>query len=141
MEPLIVSGTLDSLRAIAEYVMAAAVAAGLDKKTSYRLRLAVDEIVTNIINYGYKAAAREGMLALQASLDDRSLTIAIEDTGVPFDPTQKSAPDDLNKLLEQRQVGGLGIYLAVEGVDRFIYERVGNHNRNILIVNRQKVIS
>lgn len=65
MEPLIVSGTLDSLGAIAQYVMAAAAAAGLDKKTSYNLRLAVDEIATNIVTHGYEEAAREGVLALR----------------------------------------------------------------------------
>ena len=136
MEPLIVSGTLDSLGAIAQYVMAAAAAVGLDKKTSYNLRLAVDEIATNIVTYGYKEAAREGLLALRAEFDEQSLTISIEDTGIPYDPTQKPVPEDLDKPLEQRQIGGLGIYLASLGVDKFIYERVGDRNRNIFIVHR-----
>ena len=127
---------MDSLKAIAEYVMAAAAAAGLDKRISYKLRLAVDEIATNIIVYSYEKAAHEGILALRADLDQQSLTIAIEDTGTPFDPTQKSTPDDLDKPLEQRQLGGLGIYLASQGVDQFIYERVGDRNRNIFIINR-----
>ncbi|MDM9582034.1 MULTISPECIES: ATP-binding protein [unclassified Nostoc] len=136
MEPLTVPGTLDSLKAIAEYVMAAAMVAGLNKKTSYRLRLAVDEIATNIINYGYQAANRQGILILKADLDDRSLTITIKDTGVPFNPTQKLTPNDLNKSLQQRQIGGLGVYLALKSVDRFIYQQDGNQNCNILIVNR-----
>jgi serine/threonine-protein kinase RsbW len=136
MEALIVSGTLDSLKAIAEYVMAAVAAAGLDKKTSYKLRQAVDEIATNIITYGYQEVARSGVLALRAELDEQSLTISIEDTGIPYDPTQQLAPDDLDKPLEQRQIGGLGVYLAIQGVDKFIYERVGDRNRNIFIVNR-----
>jgi anti-sigma regulatory factor (Ser/Thr protein kinase) len=136
MKPLIISGTLDSLKAIAEYVMAAVATAGLDKKTSYKLRQAVDEIATNIITYGYQEAACSGVLALQADLDEQSLTISIEDTGIPYDPTQQSAPDDLDKPLEQRQIGGLGIYLAIQGVDKFIYERLGDRNRNIFIVNR-----
>ncbi len=135
MEPLIVSGTLDSLGAIAQYVMAAAAAAGLDKKTSYNLRLAVDEIATNIITYGYQEAACEGVLALRTEVDEQSLIISIEDTGIPYDPTQKPAPEDLDKPLEQRQIGGLGIYLARQGVDKFIYERVGERNRNIFIVH------
>lgn len=136
MEPLIVSGTLDSIGAIAEYVLAAAGAAGLDKKTAYNLRLAVDEIATNIITYGYFEADKEGVLAIHAHLDQQSLTISIEDTGAPFDATQQSAPDDLDKPLEQRQSGGLGIYLAGRGVDKFSYERVGDRNRNIFVVNR-----
>ncbi|MGA9380780.1 MAG: ATP-binding protein, partial [Phormidium sp.] len=54
MEQLTVPGTLDSLSKISDYVLSAASAAGLDKKASYKLRLAVDEIATNVIVYGYE---------------------------------------------------------------------------------------
>lgn len=130
---------MDSLNAIAEYVLATAAAADLDKKTAYKLRLAIDEIATNIIVYGYKEAACSGVLTLQADFDQQSLTISIEDTGIPYDPTQKLTPDDLDEPLEQRQIGGLGIYLAIQSVDKFIYERVGNLNRNVFIVHRHSV--
>ncbi|MEQ8963773.1 MAG: ATP-binding protein, partial [Coleofasciculus sp. C2-GNP5-27] len=60
LEPLTVSGTLDSLGAIAQYVLQAAQAANLDKKASYNLRLAVDEIATNIIIHGYEDVGLEG---------------------------------------------------------------------------------
>jgi anti-sigma regulatory factor (Ser/Thr protein kinase) len=136
MEPLTVPGTLDSLGNISQYVIAAATAAGLDKKTSYRLRLAVDEIATNIIVHGYEEAEREGSLEVQADINEQDLTILIEDTGVPYDPTQKQPPTDLDLPLEERQIGGLGVYLATQDVDKFSYERVGNRNRNIFIVNR-----
>jgi anti-sigma regulatory factor (Ser/Thr protein kinase) len=138
MEHLTVSGTLDSLGAIAQYVMAVAAATDLDKKTSYNLRLAVDEIATNIIIHGYEEAGREGVLDLQAVVDDQSLTISIEDTGVPYDPTEKPNPDDLDLPIEQRKMGGLGVYLAIHGVDKFIYERVGDRNHNIFVVNLSK---
>ena len=136
MEPLTVPGHLDSLKAIADYVLAAAAKAGLDKKSSYKLRLAVDEIATNIIIYGYEQAGREGVVDLQTNIDDQALTITIEDTGVAYDPTQKPLPDDLDEPLEDRDIGGLGVFLAIEGVDKFLYERVDDRNRNIFIVNR-----
>jgi anti-sigma regulatory factor (Ser/Thr protein kinase) len=136
MEPLTVAGTLDSLGAIAQYVLAAAAAAGLDKKASYKLRLAVDEIATNIIIHGYQKAGRSGVLVCQASLNDQALTISIEDTGIAYDPTEKPKPDDLNKPLEERRIGGLGVYLARQNVDQLLYERIGNRNRNIFVVNQ-----
>ena len=139
MEPLTVPGNLDSLEAIAQYVMAAAAEAGLDKKASYKLRLAVDEIATNIIVYGYEQAGREGVVDLRADIGDRALTISIEDTGIAYDPTQKTTPEDLDKPLEERSIGGLGLYLAVKNVDKFCYERVGGRNRNILTVNRTRM--
>ncbi|MBW4475437.1 MAG: ATP-binding protein [Tolypothrix brevis GSE-NOS-MK-07-07A] len=138
MEPLIVSGTLNSLSAIAQYVKAAACAAGLDEKASYRLRHAVDEIATNIIFHGYKTPGSEGLLHLQADIDQKTLTISIQDTGVAYDPYQTPTPDEkeLHLPLEQRQLGGLGVYLAIQGVDKFMYNRVGNGNQNIFVVYR-----
>jgi len=136
MEPLIVSGTLESLTAIAEYVMTAASVAGLDKKTAYKLRLAVDEIATNAIIYGYQKVTLPGFLTVQAHLDEQCLKISLEDTGELYDPTQKSIPKNLHYPLEQRSEGGLGIYLTMQSVDQFIYERVGERNRNIFIVHR-----
>jgi len=138
MENLTVAGTLDSLGAIAKYVMAVAAATGLDKKTSYNLRLAVDEIATNIIIHGYEEAGREGVLDLQAFVDEQTLTISLQDTGVPYNPNQRLTPDDLDQPLEQRKIGGLGVYIAIQGVDKFIYERVGDRNHNIFVVNLSK---
>jgi serine/threonine-protein kinase RsbW len=131
MKPSTVPATLDSLRAIADYVMAAAASAGLGKRASYRLRLAVDEIATNIIVYGYAEAGLQGALELRADIDERALTISIEDGGVAYDPRQTPVPDT-SKPLEQRSIGGLGVYLAIRSVDEFLYERVGGRNRTIL---------
>ena len=138
MKHLTVPGTLNSLGAIAQYVMAVAAETGLDSKASYNLRLAVDEIATNIIIHGYEEAGREGVLDLQAIVDEQSLTISLEDTGAPYNPTERPNPDDLELPIEQRQMGGLGVYLAIHGVDKFIYERVGDRNHNIFVVNLSK---
>jgi serine/threonine-protein kinase RsbW len=141
MEPLTVSGTLDSLDRIAEYIAHAATAAGLDKKASYKLRLAVDEIATNIIVHGYQNAEQSGTLDLQSELDRDRLTIVLEDTSVAFDPLEKVEMEasTIHQPVEARPIGGLGIYLAVRGVDKFIHERIGDRNRNIFIVNRSSL--
>jgi serine/threonine-protein kinase RsbW len=130
MKPAIVPATLDSLGPIADYVMAAAAAAGLDRRASYRLRLAVDEIATNIIVHGHANAGHQGALELRTDIDDKSLTIAIEDTGVTYDPRQAPIPD-IDLPLEQRPIGGLGVYLAIRSVDEFLYEHMGDRNRTI----------
>jgi anti-sigma regulatory factor (Ser/Thr protein kinase) len=139
MKPLTVPGTLDALGTIRKYVKAAAAAAGLDKKASYRLRLAVDEIATNIITHGYAEAGLEGVVNLRAKIDEETLTISVEDTGVAFDPLRHETPDDLNLPLEQREIGGLGVYLAIQNVDEFLYEYVEGRNRNVFVVNRPAV--
>ena len=136
IEPLTVPGVMQSLTPIAQYVLAAAKAAGLDGKASYRLRLAVDELVTNTITYGYQAAGGTGDVVVRADLDERALTITIEDTAVPFDPRSVPRPEQIDLPIEDRPIGGLGVFLVMRGVDAFHYEHDGNRNRNTLVVRR-----
>ncbi len=136
MQPLTVPGTLASLALVREYVRAAAAQAGLDKKRTYRLELAVDEIATNIVNHGYQEAGRAGDVVACATIDANALTIALEDTAVPFDPRRLRRPEQIDLPMAERPIGGLGIFLAMENVDEFDYEYVDGHNRNIFVVKR-----
>jgi serine/threonine-protein kinase RsbW len=134
MESLIVSGTLESLGTVRAYVKTAAAAAGLNKMTTYRLILAVDEVATNAVIHGYAEANRQGDLTVSATIDARSLTVTLEDTGAPFDPHLIPPPDNMDLPLEQRSIGGLGVYLALKGVDKFAYEYTGDRNRNTFVI-------
>ena len=138
MQPLNVPGTLDSLNVIGHYVNEAALSAGLEKKIAYRLRLAVDEIATNVIVHGYEEAGLTGEVLVLSKLDNDALTIMLEDTSAPFDPRSLVRPDHIDKPIEERPIGGLGIYLAMENVSKFDYEYVNKHNRNIFVANRPK---
>jgi serine/threonine-protein kinase RsbW len=139
MESLTVPGTLDSLSVIGQYILTAAAEAGLEKKASYRLRLAVDEIAPNIITHGYEEAGLEGVLNLQANISEDALTIIVEDTGVTYE-LNEIKQDDLNVPLDQRQVGGLGVYLAMQGVDEFYYGNIEGRNRHKFVVNRTRTV-
>jgi len=134
MEPLILPGTLDSLSKIGAYVLEAASEAGLEKKIAYRLRLAVDEIATNSIVHGYERVGEEGDLVVSAEVGEGILTIILEDTGPPYDPFKTPSPDDLDQPLDDRDIGGLGVFLAIQGVDEFRYEWENETNRNIFIM-------
>ena len=136
MKPLIVPGTLASLSLIRNYARAAAAEAGLDKKRTYRLELAVDEIATNIVNHGYLEAALTGDVVVRATIDAHVLTLVLEDTAVPFDPRRLSRPYQIDLPLAERPIGGLGVFLAMENVDEFDYEFEDGHNRNIFVVKR-----
>ena len=137
MEPLTVPGTLDSLGKVRQYVSDAAAAANLDKKAAYRLKIAVDEIATNVIVHGYEEAGREGMLELWAKIDEKTLAISIEDTGAVYNPYNREVDLDLDLPLEERQIGGLGVYLTIQSVDKFLYENIGEgRNRHTFVMNR-----
>ncbi len=136
LTPLTVPGELTSLKAIRDYVMDASAEAGLSELLTNRLRLAVDEIVTNSIVHGYQEAGLEGDIVIKANLDEECLTITVEDTGPYYDPTEHDIPtaEQLGEPLDSRDIGGLGIFLAVNYMDEFHYERAGDRNRNIFVV-------
>jgi len=136
MQPLTVPGTPESLSRVGKYVLEAAAEAGIDKKRAYRLRLSVDEVVTNIIVHGYQEADQSGDVSIRADIDPNTLAIVVEDSGAPFDPRQIPEPDSLDKPIDERDIGGLGVYLAIRGVDEFRYEYRGNRNRNIFFLHR-----
>ena len=66
MDALTLPGTLDSLTAIREFVGEMGEKAGLDRKALYRLKLAVDEIATNIVTHGYEAAGLQGEIVISS---------------------------------------------------------------------------
>jgi anti-sigma regulatory factor (Ser/Thr protein kinase) len=137
MEKISVPAALDSLATIRQYAKEAAVRAGIDSARSYQLQLAVDEIATNIISYGYKDAGPSSAISISSEINDESLVITLEDHAPAFDPRRMHTPnpEDLAKPLEERPIGGLGIFLATQGVDRFDYRREGERNLNIFEVN------
>ncbi|WRH67812.1 MAG: ATP-binding protein [Planktothrix sp. GU0601_MAG3] len=138
MENLTVFANLDALKPLADYVIQASGIAGLDKKQTYKLRLAVDEIATNIITYGYEQAGKTGDIIIAADIDEKMLKITLQDTAIFFDPTEKLSSEEqtLNQPLDDRKIGGLGIYLTISGVDEFQYKRMGDRNFNIFIMYR-----
>ncbi len=136
VDRLTLPGTLDSLEAIGQLVLSAASEAGLDRKASYRLRLAVDEIATNIVVHGYDEAGRQGPIDIWVELDDAELRVCMEDAALPFDPHEARKPAGMDRPLEERQIGGLGVFLALRGVDDLRYERAGERNRNVIVVHR-----
>lgn len=137
---LTVSGDADqlgeSLQALRDFVVAASNEAGLEKQKMSRLRLAVDEIATNIILYGYRDAGLTGDVTIESELKPEVLRVSLFDNAIAFDPTQHDAPDNLEDALIDREIGGLGIYLVIQNIDEFRYERVGDSNCNHFIMKR-----
>lgn len=137
IDKLVVPGTLESTAAIRDFVKQAITLAGIDDtKRSYRLQLAVDEIATNIVTYGYQEHGLSGDIEVLMELTDRELKIILIDTAIPFDPNSKPPPSNLQDPLEMRGIGGYGIALAKKNVDRFEYEYVDGKNHNFFIINR-----
>jgi len=129
-------GTLDALEPIRKYVEGVAQSAGLDHKATYKLCLAVDEIATNVVLHGYEEAGLNGDLMIGSSMENDNLVIELEDHGKPYDPNFHALPnaEDLAERLESREIGGLGIFLALDGVDDIQYASSAKANVHRFIV-------
>lgn len=140
METQTFPGNLDALGPIRTFVTHAGQAAGLSHKATYDLCLAVDEIATNIVTYGYEESGLTGDIRIKSEITEERLVISLEDTGKAYDPDAIALPDldDLSQPLENRPLGGLGILLAKTGVDEFNYTQVDDHHVHEFIVRRNQ---
>ena len=103
---------------------------GADATVTGQLQLAVEEIVVNVMNYAYPEG-KKGFVTIKVMSDGHQLRIVVIDSGVPFDPTLREKADTTLSV-EERPIGGLGIFLVRELMDTINYERVDN--RNILMM-------
>jgi serine/threonine-protein kinase RsbW len=99
---------------------------GLSPKCIFEANLALDELFTNIINYGF-ADQNEHIIKITIDHRDDKLVFSIEDDGVPFNPTKARTPD-LECSIEECKIGGLGIHLAKNLMDEVCYQRCKNKN-------------
>jgi anti-sigma regulatory factor (Ser/Thr protein kinase) len=126
----------ESLKALRDFAAHSAEAAGLPRQRVEGLRMAVDEYATNIITYGYRDAGYSGDIDATAEINDDYLIFSLYDQALPYDPTQKADPTNLEDPLEDRDIGGLGIMLVRQSVDDWRYERDGNRNCNHFVLKR-----
>jgi sigma-B regulation protein RsbU (phosphoserine phosphatase) len=121
--------SMDDIGRLLPFITDVAQCAGIDEKEMKRLRLAVEESVANIINYGGATS-----ITLQATVEDGQLVLTIDDDGQPFDPTEGSSTD-LSVPADQRPPGGMGIIMLHKMTDGLEYQRVDGHNRLTLHKN------
>lgn len=106
----------------------------LSSRARYSTGLAVEEMVTNIIKYGYDDED-EHLINLHIRVERDNLRMVFEDDGHRFDPTSRPPPD-IEAIVESHRAGGLGIELVRRMCDQMDYERVGNLNRLTLRICR-----
>jgi len=91
------------------------------------VRLALDEVITNIIQHGYEDA-EEHSIDVDLELTPEYLNIRVEDDGKPFDPLQ-AVSADIETPFEENEIGGWGIYLAKQVMDEISYRQKDGLNQ------------
>ena len=105
---------------------------GLSKKCIFEANLALDELFTNIISYGFDDK-NEHTISITIALQNDDLVVHIEDDGIPFNPTNAETPD-LECSIEECRIGGLGIHLAKNLMNEVCYQRC--KDKNILTLKK-----
>ena len=123
---LILHNDIQQIPQLAEFVETIANEKRLGQSLAMSLNLALEEAVTNVILYAYPNGA-DGLVDVEAILKEHSIEFIITDSGVPFDPT--AAPEaDVTLSIDERPIGGLGIYLVRQLMDELRYQRVDGKN-------------
>jgi serine/threonine-protein kinase RsbW len=99
-----------------------------------RVLIAVEELVTNIVKYGYDPGAEAGSIAVTVWVENNRLGIGMVDDSRPFNPFSQPEPD-LDGPIERRRIGGLGLHLVKAIMDRTHYARV--ESRNVVEISRR----
>jgi serine/threonine-protein kinase RsbW len=100
---------------------------GVDDEFLYDVQLAVDEACTNIISHGY-ADLDPGSIILDLDIDPDKLTVTLTDFGHSFEPSSAPVPD-VNAPIEEREIGGFGLFFIQQSVDEMDYQITEDGNK------------
>jgi len=133
VESIVVPAHLKSLQKSVTFVSSFTGNLGFDHRRLSEIELCVEEILVNIFNYAYPGEPGEVEIFCSSS-PGGTLTIKIVDSGIPFNILSSNDPD-ISLNIDERHIGGLGIYFVKQLMDRVEYSRENNKNVLLLINN------
>lgn len=133
-----VTAELTHLEAVRGFVEEGVRSLQADENTAFALAHAVDECVTNIIEHGY--GQQPGPIEIEIERVGDTLTIELRDRAPLFDPTGVPVPD-LTLPLEQREPGGLGVYLARRLVDEMRYRALPDGGNELTLIKHISAVA
>ena len=134
MKELTIDATIENIAAVTDFVDGQLEQLGCPVKTQTQLDIAIDELFSNIANYAYYPEIGTATIRVEVTGDSLAVVITFIDNGVPYNPLAKADPD-ITLSVEQREIGGLGIYMVKKTMDDISYEyRAG---QNILRIKKK----
>ena len=127
---------LNNLPVFVDFVSAKATNNNFDTSSVMQIELAVEEAIVNIVNYAYEETV--GYIECSCTIENGEIVITIVDDGKPFDMMSAEDPD-IDAELEDRKIGGLGLFFIKKLMDKVLYERIDNQNKLILIKKNMEI--
>ena len=132
MKKITVDATTENLQQVLSFVDTALEAADCSMKVQMQIDIAVEELFVNIANYAY--APGKGTAVIGVDVKDGTAEITFADSGIPYDPLKKTDPD-VNLSAEDREIGGLGIFMVKKTMDDMTYEY--RDGQNLLTIRKK----
>jgi sigma-B regulation protein RsbU (phosphoserine phosphatase) len=124
-----IANDLAELQRLAQAVEDFVARHGLPDKVAFNLNLCLDELITNIVSYGYEDGGRHD-ITVGLRIENGALVTEIADDGREYDPFTQAPIPDLEAGIEERMIGGLGVFLVKEFMDRTSWRR--DNGRNVV---------
>jgi serine/threonine-protein kinase RsbW len=130
-----IAADVNNLVKIRNFVKKAAAKLGVEPDLVFKLQLAVDEAATNIIVHGYQGQA--GDIEIEMKREHDTLIICLRDQAQPFDPAN-APPPRLDLPLEERAMGGLGVYLVKKIMDEITHRVTPQGGNELTLIKKLK---
>ena len=129
-----IAATLENLDTVMAFVDQQLEEVGCSMKAQMQIDIAVEEVYVNIAHYAYNPEVGGVTIRVQIEEDPLAVILTFIDKGKPYDPLAKEDPD-VTLAAEDRQIGGLGIFMVKKSMDNVSYEY--NEGRNILTLKKK----
>ncbi len=133
MKELKIDALVENLDQVLAFVDAELEAMECSMKTQMQIDVAVEELFVNIASYAYAPETGDAIIGVESFQDPRRVEITFIDEGIEYDPLKKEDPD-VTLAAEERQIGGLGIYMVKKSMDNMEYKR--QDGKNILKITK-----
>ena len=133
MKELTIAAKVENIEAVTNFVNEQLEALDCPMKAQMQIDIAIDELFGNIAHYAYNPEIGKATVRVEVIEDPLAVTITFIDNGVPYDPLAKADPDTTLSA-EEREIGGLGIYMVKKSMDEITYEY--KEGQNILAIKK-----
>ena len=134
MKELTIEAKIENIEAVTDFVNEQLEALDCPMKAQMQIDIAIDELFGNIAHYAYNPEIGQATVRVEVIEDPLAVTITFIDNGVPYDLLAKEDPDTTLSA-EEREIGGLGIYMVKKSMDDITYEY--KDGQNILTIKKK----
>lgn len=133
MKELTVDATIENIEQVTVFVDEQLELLDCPMKAQMQIDIAIDELFSNIAHYAYNPEVGSATVRVEVQQDPLAVIVTFIDNGVPYDPLKKENPD-ITLSAEDREIGGLGIYMVKKSMDEITYEY--KDGQNILSIKK-----